>query len=328
MRSLRALAVLALLVAGCGGDGEEAATGDTFTNPVHGRNFPDPGVLRAGDTWWAYGTNGERGNVPTLESDDLVHWRPGPDALPEVGPWAIEGRTWAPEVIEVSGRYHLYYTASDPARFAQCVGHAVADAPAGPFVDHSPNPLVCQVEIGGSIDASPFRDRDGTLYLDWKNDGNCCGEDTWLWSQRLSADGGRLVGRRARLMRQDAPWEGALVEAPTLWRAGGSLVLFYSANDFASADYAVGYARCDTPLGPCEKAAENPILASACDAAGPGHQTLLRDAAGATWMLYHAWPADSVGGEPPGRLLWLDRVVWDGGRPRVEGPTCDAQPAP
>src|SRR5687767_10697988 len=105
MRLLCALAVLGLVLAGCGGDD---GGGETFTNPVHRQNFPDPGVLRAGRTWWAYGTNGERGNVPTLRSGDLVGWRPGPDALPELGPWAIEGRTWAPEVIAASGRYHLY----------------------------------------------------------------------------------------------------------------------------------------------------------------------------------------------------------------------------
>ena len=57
----------------------------TFTNPVYDKNFPDPGVLRVGDTWFAYGTNDAVDNVPLLTSPDLVHWTPRNDVLPTVG---------------------------------------------------------------------------------------------------------------------------------------------------------------------------------------------------------------------------------------------------
>ncbi len=90
----------------------------------------------------------------------------------------------------------------------------------------------------------------------------------------------------------------------------------------------MGYATCETPLGPCADAAENPILTTACEAAGPGHQTLVRDRDGDTWIVYHAWPRDTVGAVLPGRLLWIDRVSWQGGKPDVVGPTCKAQEAP
>jgi beta-xylosidase len=286
-------------------------------------------VLEVDGTYRAYGTNDADSNVPTLTSDDLVDWSAGEDALPELGPWAVEGKTWAPEVLALDGgRYVLYYTANDLDLGAQCVGRAVAEAPEGPFRDDSRDPLVCQTDEGGSIDASPFRDEDGTLWLLWKNDGNCCGEDTYLYSQRLSPDGLRLVGERTRLARQDAAWEGSLVEAPTLWREGGGLFLFYSANDYGSDRYAVGYATCESPAGPCEDARENPILTTRCEAVGPGHQALVRDADGDTWILYHAWPPDAVGSVLPGRLLWIDRIVWKDGAPDVLGPTCGPQEAP
>jgi len=61
--------------------------------------------------------------------------------------------------------------------------------------------------------SAPFVATDGTAYLYWKNDGNAVGKDTWISVQRLSADGLRLEGEPKRLLRQDLPWEGRLVEA-------------------------------------------------------------------------------------------------------------------
>ena len=323
-----------VLLAGCGGAGERdeptAPAGDaTFTNPVYEQNFPDPFVLRARGAYYGYATNGAEGNVPTLRSRDLVHWRPSGDALPKLGPWAVAGKTWAPEVARVrDGKYILYYTAHSVDLAAQCVGRAVAASPTGPFVDRSRRPFICQKSQGGSIDASPFRDDDGKRYLLWKNDGNCCGFDTFIYAQRLSTDGLRLIGKRVRLVKQDARWEGDLVEAPTLWKERGRYYLFFSANAFGGDHYAVGYARCAGPLGPCTDARENPILETACRAAGPGHQSLIRDRDGDTWIVYHAWPPDGVGDVYPGRLLWIDRIAWRGRTPDVRGPTCRPQPLP
>ena len=285
-------------------------------------------MLRTGRTYYAYGTNGDIGNVPTLRSSDLVRWRVAGDAFPELGPWATPGKTWAPEVLRrPDGRYVLYYTAQSLELNAQCIGRAVATSPGGPFVDRSRRPLVCQTREGGSIDASPFADG-SRLYLLWKNDGNAIGEDTFIYAQRLSPDGLRLVGKARRLVRQDAAWEGNLVEAPTLWREGGRLYLFFSANDFGSESYAVGYARCDTPVGRCDDAPDNPILTTACRAAGPGHQSIVRDDDGDVWLVYHAWPPDAIGSVLPGRVLWIDRLVFRQGKPDVRGPTCRPQPVP
>src|SRR5215212_6492943 len=103
-RSALVAAVILVGLAGCGGDepAPDAASGPasassgagTFTNPVYDDNFPDPGVLRAGATYYAYGTNTSAENVPTMTSPDLVAWSDGPDALPAVGDWAVGGNTW------------------------------------------------------------------------------------------------------------------------------------------------------------------------------------------------------------------------------------------
>jgi beta-xylosidase len=300
----------------------------TFRNPVYPTDFPDPFVLRVGDGYVAYGTNGVSDNVRTLRSRDLVHWHTGKDAMPELGPWALRGWTWAPSVLRRDdGVYVLYYTARSFDLGLQCVGRAVARAATGPFVDTSRKPLVCQAQLGGSIDPDVHRDDSG-LYLYWKNDGNCCGLPTAIYGQRLAAGGLSLTGRRALLTRNTAAWEGTTIEAPTMWLEDGTYVLFYSGNAYNTSAYAVGYATCRGPLGPCTDAAENPIVATACRAIGPGHQAVVRDAHGRTWLLYHAWAPGMVGSVVPGRSLWLDRLDWVDGKPVVRGPSCVAQPAP
>ena len=281
-----------------------------------------------GDTYHAYSTNDAEANVPTLRSDDLVGWKEGEDAMPDLAPWVTPGETWAPEVLRRKEGYVLYYTAAATDEGRQCLGHAVSDSPEGPFVDRDGRPFVCQAERGGSIDASPFTDGDGALYLLWKNDGNAVGRDTHIYAQRMSPDGLRLLEKPVRLLEQGAAWEGELVEAPVMWRRDGEYFLFYSANAYYNRTYAVGYARCEGPLGPCEKAQANPILETGEGAVGPGHVAVVEDGAGETWVAYHAWPPDAVGSVYPGRTLRLDRLVWKKGEPRIEGPTAARQRAP
>ena len=335
-RRLAAAALAAAAAAGCGSAPAPApapaaastsASAATFTNPVYADNFPDPAVLKADGSWYAYGTNGPGGTVPVLSSPDLVQWTARGDAMPQPGPWASAGNTWAPEVIAAGGGYRLYYTARATGPDKQCIGVARSDRPEGPFTDSGPAPLVCEAAEGGSIDASPFRDADGSLWLLWKNDGNCCDKPVHLYARRLTADGTAFTGPRATLLTNTKPWQGNLVEAPELVRRGSAYVLFYSANAFDSADYAVGYATCRSPAGPCVDAPE-PVLRTNDAAAGPGHGFVVTDGAGGTWMLYHAWSPEGIGGTFPGRRLWLDRIDWTGDRPVVRGPTDEPQPVP
>jgi beta-xylosidase len=326
---VRRVLVLAMLLFLTGCDKEEAAAvAPTFTNPVFADNFPDPGVIRHEDTWYAYGTNNAAANVPILTSKDLVHWTGAGDAMPQVGRWAAPGNTWAPEVIAGDGGWLLYYTARSTATDRQCVGVAFSAKPEGPFVDESDKPLICQADEGGSIDASPFTAADGKRYLYWKNDGNAIQQPTYLYAAELSADGRTLTGEPKQLLVNDAAWEDHVIEAPQLVERERTFFLFYSANAFDRDVYAMGYATCDSPLGPCRKAAENPILKTSPAAAGPGHSFLVTTPAGESWLLYHAWPPDAIGSVSPGRRLWLDRVDWVDGKPVVKGPTAGPQPLP
>ena len=311
-RGAAIVAVLAL--AACGG-GKQA----TFTNPVYRGDFPDPFVLKVGDTYYAYATNGAGKQVQTLTSKDLVHWQPGPDALPKVGSWGFNGETWAPEVLKRGdGSYVLYYTAN------HCVGRAVATQ-AARSVRRSWRSSRSSAREGRRLDRPepvPRRRRQALPALEERRQRDRRA-DVHLRAAPLAGRRCTSSGKRTTIEKNDVPWEASIVEGPMLWKHDGRYFLFYSGNVYSGAGYAVGYATCDTPLGPCKDAPENPILKTACEAHGPGHNALIDDGAGRTWIVYHAWDAAYSK-----RQLWIDRLEWKDGKPVVDGPTCGAQDAP
>lgn len=300
----------------------------TFSNPVLAEDAPDPAILKVGSSYYAYSTNAGGRTVPVFRSADLVHWKAAGDALPTLPKWAESGFTWAPDVLKVKGRYALYFTARHTASDRQCIGVASSVQPQGPFVSRSASPLVCQLTLGGSIDASGFTDRDGKQYLYWKNDGNCCGQKTGLWVQPLAAGGLTLNGTPKELIDNGQPWEGNLIEAPFMYWHAGQYYLFYSAAAWESATYAVGYAVGPSATGPFRKSATNPLLGTTGVVAGPGGEGVITDGHHQAWMYYHAWSASAIGYPSGQRALYLSRLEWKGKLPVVQpGSTPQTVPA-
>jgi arabinan endo-1,5-alpha-L-arabinosidase len=297
LRLAACVALLALLTA-CGSAGappenpQSSGGSDEGLEPVIDSDFPDPDVLSVDGTYYAYATNGNAKNVQVAQSDDLETWEELPeDALPELASWIIPGKTWAPEVTELSsGSYVMYFTATNFRPSVQCIGVATATEPTGPFEVQGDGMLVCPADEGGAIDASTFAE-DGTLYLVWKNDGNCCGLDTWISMAPLSPDGLSLAGPGERMIKQTLDWEGDLVEAPTLVKRDDTYYLFYSSNSYGDERYAVGYATSPALAGPWIKS-ESPFLASGedgSDVRGPGGQDIVRVGTDEDWLVFHAW---------------------------------------
>jgi beta-xylosidase len=286
--------------------------------PAFAGDFPDPFIVNVEGTYFAYATNAGGSNVQVMSSVDLVAWRPLSDALPALPGWAQAGNTWAPSVAATAGSFVLYYTvrvtpprSRDPGR--QAISVATSPQPEGPFTDVSDGPLIFQLDQGGSIDPSPFTDSDGSRYLVWKADANALNRPSTLWGQPLSEDGLVLTGSATKLLDFDAPWEDPLIEAPSLVQTDGRYYLFYSANWWASGNYAVGYAVGGAPLGPYDKiTTSGPWFASDADVAGPGGQEFFVDHGGALRIAYHGWQPGQVGYPAGVRTLRLGRLAFDG----------------
>jgi beta-xylosidase len=231
-------------------------------------------------------------------------------------------------VVRVGNRWVLYFSGRHGSVRRRdgptlCIGAAVAADPAGPFVPQE-KPLLCEGFPHGVIDATVFPDG-GRLWMIAKTDGNCCNVPTRFVTVPLAADGLSLAGAPTPIagIAADQPWEGSVVEAPTMLRPQGALYLFYSANHFGGGSYGVGYARCESVTGPCTDAPENPILSSASarvgPLVGPGHQSVF-EAGGRTMIAYHGWVATRGWRKARGtsaRALFIDEIRWANGRPVI-----------
>lgn len=268
--------------------------------PVLDAPFADPDFLVVGSTYHAYATNYGGDNVQHRTSTDGVTWTKQADVLPVLGSWVgpcsfspggdSDHCVWAPEVTAVQGGYALYYTARDEASGKQCIGLATSTSPDGPFVDTRSSALICPTDQGGAIDAGTYAEN-GQLHLVWKSDGNCCNLPAIIYLQTVSPDGTTLTSAPKELIRNTQPWEGAVVEGPTLIKRGDLYYLFYSANDFYGGNYNTGYATSTAVDGPYVKAT-TPLMTSELfsrDVQGPGGQDVIQAADG-TWSIYfHGW---------------------------------------
>ena len=280
----------------------------------------DTFLLAESEANYIYATNTTTANIPVYRSatgdDGTVDYLG--DALPKVPSWTVQGFQWAPSVYaRPDGTFVMYYATPQPPTAdgsprRQCISRATSRAAGGPFVDDSTGPMICPLDQGGAIDPSVFVDGT-TPYLLWKSDGDCCNLPTVIYSQQLRPDGLDTAGPAVELIRDSQPWEANLVEAPSMITADGKYVLFYSANDWATPNYAIGVAVCDSVTGPCTKPLDRPWLSSIDFYSGPGGQEFF-DAEGRIWMVHHGFLPGQASSDGT-RRLYLDALEFTGDSP-------------
>lgn len=317
------------------------------------------------DTYFMYGTGGTENGFVAYASKDLKQWEAQGVVYTAGQPnaWGIRD-FWAPEVYKYGAKYYLFYSAhwkdnpsSEQENFR--IGVAVAEKPTGPFIDQSGKPLF---DPGYPIiDANVYRADDGRYYLYYSR---CCYkhpvkseiadwakakglydevEESWIYGVELSPDFSSVIGEPTLLLRPplrmddaQAEWESRSVtsgeinrrwtEGSFVFKHGSTYYMMYSANYFGGANYAVGYATSDHPLGPFAKSESNPVLQRNTNeggtVSGTGHNSLLTTKSGQQLCVYHG-RTTTTGDQ---RLVFIDRLeIGDGGRLVVHGPTVAKQ---
>ena len=323
----------------------------------------DPSVIfcEEDNYYYMYMTSDDLGGsgFNVYRSKQLNYWENlGPAYLPDPYSWAIT-RLWAPNAIKIGDTYYLYYSAYNHTTKRNGISVATSKTPYGPFheyegVDHYGNTITRGDQIFefgfSAIDAAPFKDDNGDLYLYYARDQVNGVSESWgvklidpvtadySTNTRLTTPGKSSLDS----VSYDLTWEiktigGKWNEAPFMIKLGNKYYLTYSANYFGVVEYSVGYAVGDSPLGtfvkPHSYATENLLLgvdpndqSGSWDfMAGPGHHCFFY--AGDELMIgYHAHTdrlfANSL------RAFALDSVALKGEKLYVNGPTYSLRPLP
>jgi arabinan endo-1,5-alpha-L-arabinosidase len=347
VRVLAITAAIAFLIGGCAAAPQLVRAPATYANPVLDADFPDPTVIRAPDGfYYGYATQSERGgrmiNIQVARSSDLIRWQQLGDALPTKPAWASTTQDfWAPHVERDGGRYIMYYSAkpdTSDERHGLCLAVAVARAPSGPFTDIG-HPLQCG-ESFINIDPMAFDDPVTHKRLLYWGSGFKPLKVRELAHDRLSFE----PASEPRELVWPNPTKGGfpvLIEGSWLLRRGGFYYLFYSGDNCCGpkANYAVMVARSTSALGPFKTLEQvkgvphSIILQKRRRWIAPGHNSIITDAAGRDWIVYHAVDVGRPRGKSSDelntrRVMLIDRIEWRDGWPVVDGPSEGARPAP
>ncbi|MDE3236662.1 MAG: family 43 glycosylhydrolase [Bacteroidota bacterium] len=285
-------------------------------NPVLDGYYADPDILYSEKTkrYYIYPTSdgftGWSGTYfKTFSSTDLVNWKDEGvilDLNKDVS-WA-KRNAWAPCIIEkkINGQYKYYFYFCA----AQKIGVAVADSPAGPFVD-SGKPLISKlpagVKGGQQIDPDVFFDPStGKTYLYWGNGYMACAE--------LNDD---MVSVKEEIIKVITP-DASFREGTNVFYRNGKYYFLWSEDDTRSQNYRVRYGIASTATGPIQIPANNLVIAkdTAAGIYATGHNSIIQVPGKDEWyIVYHRfnYPNGIHMGQAAGynREVCIDKLAFD-----------------
>lgn len=255
----------------------------------------DPTIFVNDGTYYLYGTNNDPSVIGqgflVYTSNNLKDWKgpvgaKGGFALKKGDAFGTKG-FWAPQVFKYNGEFSMAYTADEQ------IAIATAKNPLGPFLNSSAKALEAPVK---QIDPFIFIDEDDKIYLYHVRlqDGNRIFVTEMtddLKSIKTETLREIIFGEEEWENRQNVEWP--VTEGPTVIKHQGLYYLIYSANDFRNPDYAVGYAISKSPMGPWEKAQNNPIITrTLVGKNGPGHGDIFRNSKNELLYVFHTHASD------------------------------------
>lgn len=283
---------------------EAPAMEHTYSNPMkledewEDYGIGDPYVLRHNGKYYLYcSTKDWRVGIKAWSSDNLVDWTY--EGLVTEDP-LTEG-AYAPEVVYWNGSFYMY---TSPAG----KGHYVlqSDSPTGPFEVRTDN-------FGLTIDGSVFIDDDAKWYFTRAETGGIVAH--------AMTDPLTVESAGEKLNTSLGHW----TEGSSIIKRGGRYFMTYTGNHVFSKGYRVNYGvKRDSPLGIYTIPENNPIIISTeDDFNGLGHSaTVMGPDMDSYYIVYHNLIGRSAEG-PPVRMLNMDRLLFNGDKMSVNGPTYD-----
>jgi arabinan endo-1,5-alpha-L-arabinosidase len=136
---------------------------------------------------------------------------------------------------------------------------------------------------------------------------------TPMFGQRLDVAAQCLVGERHQVLTNDREWEAHVIEGVWVLPYCGKYYMFYAGNDFSTAQYGIGVAVANTPVGPFHKQ-PTAFLGSTLKWLGPGHASVAVAPDGGHRLFFHAY-APGHAGYKQFRALLASRIRFEGGMP-------------
>ena len=264
----------------------------TYPKAIFPGDYPDPTILRDGKDY--YMTHSPFYYAPGFliwHSQDLANWKPVCRAAPE-----YEGSAMAPDLVKCNGKYYIYYP-SDGVNWV-----VWADDIRGPWS----KPV--RLDIKG-IDPGHVVGEDGHRYL-FTNNG---------WVTPLTDDGLKVAGESRKVYdgwKYPKNWatEGndMYLESPKLVKKDGYYYMVSAEGGTAgpATSHMCVAARSKSIFGPWENSPYNPIVHTYSSKErwwSKGHGTLVDDADGNWWIVYHAY---ANGYHTLGRSTLIEPVEW------------------
>lgn len=277
-------------------------------NPVFPGWYADPEGIVFNKTYWIYPTYsapyGKQVFFDAFSSPDLVNWTKHSRILDTANVKWAKRAVWAPSIIEKGGKYYLFFGANDIQSDKEYggIGVAVADNPAGPFVDHIGKPLVDKFHNGAQpIDQFVFHDKDGKYYLIYGGWRHC------NIAQLKDDFTGFIPYEDGTIFKEITP-EG-YVEGPFMFRKDGKYYFMWSEGGWTGPDYCVAYAIADSPFGPFKRI-DKILQQDPAIARGAGHHSVIKVPKKDEWyIVYHRRPLTETDGNS--RETCIDRMYFD-----------------
>lgn len=307
--------VLSIFVSACNTQNTKESTDILeYQNPIIDKYLADPCIMFDNGYYYLFATGGAQDEryIPIYRTSNFVNWEFVRGAVERGAEtdWNYK-HFWAPEVIKINGKWHLYYTASpkeSPRNSGNRVGLAVADNIEGPYVDKGV--VIPHASIDGHVYIENY-----SMYIYYtiehlNSDSLKAGQ---IYMDKLLAPD-KVAGKPIQIISHHE-WQ----EGPFLQKRFGKYFLTYSCGEWANDTYHVRYAIADSPEGPFIEKPDT-ILKSNKMVKGPGHHFMYKDKNDKDWIVYHGWDTAYTARYPR-----IDRVFFTEDKISSDGPTYTEQ---